>query len=84
MVGNYPTTDRRERKQQELTGIESRVAVLLAGRTGGRRKFVGKQGKTLGCAGREEGERRHQFWTYRFYSKRITSRKKHTGKERRR
>ena len=43
-----PTTGIKERKQQELTGIEGRSWVLIAGRTVGRRELDGVQEKTLG------------------------------------
>ena len=53
-----PTTDRKERKQQELTGIEGRSWVLIAGKRVGRRELDGVQKKNAGTAGREEGQKK--------------------------
>ena len=70
----YPTTVRRERRQQGLTGMESREAVLTAGRTGGCRKTRQKAGGNAGTVLIARKEKDHiSSGPNRFYSKRITS-----------
>ena len=56
----YSYYGQKGEKQQELTGIEGRSWVLIAGKRVGRRELDGVQERNAGTAGREEGRKQDQ------------------------